>query len=192
MRWKYSGLLTAPLNLTTPGLQLVIRTTRKASAPALWQSALPGRASSVVSCPPESPKMEKFQELDTATWGIMTVQLFLFGNWLIASFSLFNHFRSIRPMKSFLRDTCYDWQNYTHLVVRCRGDGRSYMLNLGSVGFFDIHWNDLYHFPLFTRGGPHWQVSRVLENYLSSSAHWLVTHLFFYIQHVLIHFSDSL
>lgn len=69
--------------------------------------------------------------------------------------------RSVRPVKSFKRDSFHDWSNYTHLVMRVRGDGRTYMLTLGCAGYFDMTWNDQYHFGLFTRGGPHWQVSRV-------------------------------
>lgn len=69
--------------------------------------------------------------------------------------------RSIRPQKSFKRDSYHDWGSYTHLVLRVRGDGRSYMINIGTAGYFDVNWNDAYHFALFTRGGPHWQISRV-------------------------------
>lgn len=69
--------------------------------------------------------------------------------------------KSIRPLKSFKRDSFHDWSAYTHLVLRVRGDGRSYMINLGSAGYFDINWNDQFHFALYTRGGPHWQVSKV-------------------------------
>lgn len=70
--------------------------------------------------------------------------------------------KSIRPEKSFKRDSFHDWTSYTHLVMRVRGDGRSYFINLGSAGYFDINWNDQFHFPLYTRGGPHWQVSKVM------------------------------
>nr|SVE83755.1 EOG090X091L [Daphnia pulex] len=69
--------------------------------------------------------------------------------------------KSIRPLKSFKRDSFHDWSAYTHLVLRVRGDGRSYMINLGSAGYFDINWNDQFHFALYTRGGPHWQVSKI-------------------------------
>ena len=66
-----------------------------------------------------------------------------------------------RLQKSFKRDSFLDWSQYTHVVLRVRGDGRSYMLNLASMGYFDIMWNDIYSYPLYTRGGPYWQVTRV-------------------------------
>jgi len=69
--------------------------------------------------------------------------------------------RSIQPARSFKRETYHDWTSYTHLVLRIRGDGRSYMLNIGSAGYFDITWNDMYNYMLFTRGGPHWQITRI-------------------------------
>lgn len=69
--------------------------------------------------------------------------------------------RSHRARKSFYRDSYWDWANYTHLVIRCRGDGRTYMLNLYSTGYFDQLWNDVYHYPLYTRGGPYWQVTKI-------------------------------
>nr|SVE88743.1 EOG090X091L [Daphnia sinensis]SVE89367.1 EOG090X091L [Daphnia sinensis]SVE89987.1 EOG090X091L [Daphnia sinensis]SVE91244.1 EOG090X091L [Daphnia sinensis] len=71
------------------------------------------------------------------------------------------NFKSIRPQKSFKRDSFHDWSGYTHLVMRVRGDGRSYMITLGTAGYFDVNWNDQFHFALFTRGGPHWQVSKI-------------------------------
>lgn len=70
--------------------------------------------------------------------------------------------KSIQPQKSFKRDSFYNWRLYTHLVMRVRGDGRSYFINLGAAGYFDMSWNDQFHYALFTRGGPHWQISKVL------------------------------
>lgn len=47
--------------------------------------------------------------------------------------------------------------------MKVRGDGRNYLLNIATKGYYDITWNDMYHFVLYTRGGPYWQVSRVIK-----------------------------
>ncbi|KAJ9591572.1 hypothetical protein L9F63_001926 [Diploptera punctata] len=69
--------------------------------------------------------------------------------------------RSIRPRKSFKRDAYFDWRMYTHIVLRVRGDGRSYMLNISTMGYYDIMWNDIYSYALYTRGGPYWQLTKI-------------------------------
>ncbi|BES88628.1 complex I intermediate-associated protein [Nesidiocoris tenuis] len=69
--------------------------------------------------------------------------------------------RTLRASKSFKRDSYWDWTGFSHLVIRCRGDGRSYMLNLYTMGYYDQLWNDVYHYPLYTRGGPYWQTTRI-------------------------------
>lgn len=69
--------------------------------------------------------------------------------------------RSARIRKSFKREAFYDWEQYNTLVMRVRGDGRSYLINLACEGSFDILWNDIYHYVLYTRGGPHWQYVRI-------------------------------
>ncbi|XP_059610150.1 complex I intermediate-associated protein 30, mitochondrial [Phlebotomus argentipes] len=68
---------------------------------------------------------------------------------------------SIRAQKSFKRNSFYNWQPYNMLVMRIRGDGRSYLINLATEGYFDVLWNDVYHFALYTRGGPYWQHVRI-------------------------------
>jgi hypothetical protein len=65
--------------------------------------------------------------------------------------------------KSFKRDSYFDWRMYSHIVLRVRGDGRSYMLNIATMGYYDIMWNDIYSYALFTRGGPYWQLSKVKQ-----------------------------
>lgn len=69
--------------------------------------------------------------------------------------------RSTRHRKSFEREDYYKWPLYTHLVIRCRGDGRSFMINLHTPGEFDLTWGDMYSYLLYTRGGPYWQVSKI-------------------------------
>jgi len=53
------------------------------------------------------------------------------------------------------------WQNYTHLTMKVRGDGRKYMINVKVFREYDMHWDDRYHYPLYTRGGPYWQEVKI-------------------------------
>lgn len=69
--------------------------------------------------------------------------------------------KSTPEKKSFQRETYFDWSAYNTLVLKVRGDGRSYLVNLHSEGYFDVLWFDIYHYVLYTRGGPHWQTTRI-------------------------------
>lgn len=69
--------------------------------------------------------------------------------------------RCMRPRKSFKRDGYFDWMLYNKLVLRVRGDGRPYLINLTSIGYFDVMWNDIHNYILYTRGGPYWQVTKI-------------------------------
>jgi len=69
--------------------------------------------------------------------------------------------KTMRQRKSFKRDAYLDWTPYNQLVMKIRGDGRSYLLNISTRGYFDISWNDVYHYVLFTRGGPYWQIAKI-------------------------------
>ena len=64
---------------------------------------------------------------------------------------------------SFKRTAPYDFTDYTHMLIRARGDGRAYHMAINMKREWDIQWNDQYQFVLFTRGGPYWQVSKVTK-----------------------------
>ena len=63
--------------------------------------------------------------------------------------------------KSFNRPGYYDWRNFTHITLRIRGDGRTYVLILRTPGYFDVHYHDMFIYSLHTRGGPYWQDVRI-------------------------------
>ncbi|XP_026314845.1 complex I intermediate-associated protein 30, mitochondrial [Hyposmocoma kahamanoa] len=69
--------------------------------------------------------------------------------------------RSKRIRKSFKRECTFNWNLYNTLVLKVRGDGRSYLLNISCEGYYDITWNDIYHYVLYTRGGPYWQIAKI-------------------------------
>ncbi|CAG9764894.1 unnamed protein product [Ceutorhynchus assimilis] len=69
--------------------------------------------------------------------------------------------KTFAPRRSFKREAYYDWTGYNTLVMKVRGDGRTYLLNLATRGYFDMTWNDMYHYQLYTRGGPYWQIAKI-------------------------------
>ncbi|XP_076045279.1 complex I intermediate-associated protein 30 [Oratosquilla oratoria] len=69
--------------------------------------------------------------------------------------------RSLQPRKSFKREVYLDWSLYSHIELKVRGDGRNYLINISTSGYFDVTWNDMYSYVLYTRGGPYWQTSRI-------------------------------
>ncbi|KYN08724.1 PREDICTED: complex I intermediate-associated protein 30, mitochondrial [Cyphomyrmex costatus] len=100
---------------------------------------------------------------------------------------------STPKFKSFKRNAYHDWSNYTHLVLRIRGDGRCYILNIATRGIFDLTWNDVYHYVLYTRGGPYWQYVRVpFSKFVFSSKGRLQDRQIPIIQHEITNFGISL
>lgn len=71
---------------------------------------------------------------------------------------------------SFQRERPYEWDMFTHLLMRVRGDGRTYQVVLNMSRHYDLQWNDQYSYGLFTRGGPYWQIAKIpfSKFYLSS------------------------
>ncbi|PBC33826.1 complex I intermediate-associated protein 30, mitochondrial [Apis cerana] len=66
---------------------------------------------------------------------------------------------TIPKFKSFYRIDKYDWSEYNEIVLRVKGDGRTYMLNILQKG--TQFKNFTYHYFMYTRGGPHWQIVRI-------------------------------
>ena len=67
-----------------------------------------------------------------------------------------------KARRSFFRQAFFDWLQFTHLLVRCRGDGRNYFIILNvSKDNADITWFDRYQYVLYTHGGPYWQWCKV-------------------------------
>ncbi|KZC06352.1 PREDICTED: complex I intermediate-associated protein 30, mitochondrial [Dufourea novaeangliae] len=64
---------------------------------------------------------------------------------------------STRKRKSFYRKSFYDWSCYNTLVLRIRGDGRCYMLNVLQRGHYDMGWYHSFHYFIYTTGSPYWQ-----------------------------------
>ncbi|XP_014450983.1 complex I intermediate-associated protein 30, mitochondrial [Alligator mississippiensis] len=57
----------------------------------------------------------------------------------------------------FNRKKYYDWTNFNSLHLRVRGDGRPWMINIFTDPYFSHQKDDMYHYFMFTRGGPYWE-----------------------------------
>ncbi|XP_033334060.2 complex I intermediate-associated protein 30 [Megalopta genalis] len=64
---------------------------------------------------------------------------------------------TVPKTKSFYRKSMYDFSCYNTLVLRVRGDGRCYMLNVLQRGHLDLTRDFCYHYLMYTSGGPYWQ-----------------------------------
>lgn len=62
---------------------------------------------------------------------------------------------------SFMREGRYEWQEFTHMVLRVRGDGRTYAISMRTPGSFNLTYFDTYTYGLYTTGGPYWQYVRI-------------------------------
>lgn len=69
--------------------------------------------------------------------------------------------RSKPQLVAFDRKKPYDWSNFNSLYMRIRGDGRPWMINLYTDPYFSHQKEDLYHYFLFTRGGPYWEEIKI-------------------------------
>ena len=80
---------------------------------------------------------------------------------LKAIYTGFANMSSVTRFKSFKRETRIDLKQYTHFLVRARGDGRSYMLVLNTPDYHTLTFTYMHSYPLFTRGGPYWQLAKI-------------------------------
>jgi len=53
------------------------------------------------------------------------------------------------------------WDHFSHLLIKCRGDGRSYKVMLHAPGYIDLSWANSWSCPLHTHGGPYWQMEQI-------------------------------
>ena len=65
----------------------------------------------------------------------------------------YTNMKLVTQRLAFGRIKYLDFDVYDAIVLRIRGDGRSYMFNIHTHEFLDVNWMDLYSFPLHTRGG---------------------------------------
>ena len=65
--------------------------------------------------------------------------------------------KSITQRLAFGRKKFLPFEEYSAVILRIRGDGRRYFVNIHPDIFYDLNWFDLYQYPLYTRGGPYWQ-----------------------------------
>lgn len=56
----------------------------------------------------------------------------------------------------------WDWEKFNCFEIKFRGDGRKYTIVLNTASDdSDLTWYDNYFYPLYTRGGQHWQTLRI-------------------------------
>ena len=65
----------------------------------------------------------------------------------------YSNMKLVTQRLAFGRIKFLDFDVYDAIVLRIRGDGRTYMFNIHTHEFLDVNWMDLYSFPVHTRGG---------------------------------------
>ncbi|XP_075262106.1 complex I intermediate-associated protein 30, mitochondrial-like isoform X2 [Convolutriloba macropyga] len=67
---------------------------------------------------------------------------------------------------SFFRTGVIDLNPWNTIEIRLRGDGRRYHFNLQIDEQFEQTYEDLFFHPIFTRGGPYWEVIQIPFSHL--------------------------
>ncbi|CAL1529419.1 unnamed protein product [Lymnaea stagnalis] len=79
----------------------------------------------------------------------------------VTKYAGYANISNLTPRKSFNRETHWDWSLYNCMLFRVRGDGRPYVIVLGCKFDYDVNWLNRWSCPLFTRGGPYWQIAKI-------------------------------
>ncbi|XP_077416135.1 complex I intermediate-associated protein 30, mitochondrial [Vanacampus margaritifer] len=69
--------------------------------------------------------------------------------------------RTKQLLASFDRKKHYDWSGFNTLNLRVRGDGRPWVIIIGTETYFSHQKDDIYSYFLYTRGGPYWQEVKI-------------------------------
>ncbi len=81
------------------------------------------------------------------------------GKVVRAGYAYMGSLKSRQPF--FLPETHHEFYQFTHVVLRVRGDGRRYFIAFDTSDRLDITWFDRYQYMLYTHGGPYWQYVKV-------------------------------
>ena len=83
--------------------------------------------------------------------------------------------RSLTKFKAFRKIENICLLNWTHLLFKVKGDGRTYNLVLNTPGQTNLTANNIYTYPLYTRGGPYWQYSKIPISKLINGSYGRIT-----------------
>lgn len=68
---------------------------------------------------------------------------------------------SLTRLKSFKRETTFNFDQFNNFLLKIRGDGRTYMLVLNTPQYHTLTYTYMHMCPLYTRGGPYWQYVKI-------------------------------
>lgn len=83
--------------------------------------------------------------------------------------------RSLTQHRSFGSIINFSLHNWTHFLFKVRGDGRTYTIILNTPRHSNLTKTYVYSYPLFTRGGPYWQYSKIPISKFIAGAYGRIT-----------------
>ncbi len=79
-----------------------------------------------------------------------------------AIYTGYANIQSKTQYKSFFRPKNYtNFKQFNCLLLKVRGDGRSYMIVLNTPDYHTVTYQFIHMYPLYTRGGPYWQYAKI-------------------------------